>query len=162
MIDIRRAGENDWDQIWPIVHEVFQSGATYAYPPETDKEEAYQIWMASPTATYVALSDGQVVGTYYLKPNQPALGSHVCNAGYMVSSDARGRGIARKMCTHSLKEALTLGFRAMQYNLVVATNKFAIELWKSMGFEIIGTLPRAFNHKELGIVDAHVMYRLLA
>jgi ribosomal protein S18 acetylase RimI-like enzyme len=158
---MRRAEEKDWDQIWPIVHEVLQSGATYAYSPETDKEKAYDIWMASPTATYVALSDGKIAGTYYIKPNQPALGSHVCNAGYMVSSNARGLGIGRKMCAHSLEEAVKLGFKAMQYNLVVVTNTYAIELWKDMGFEIIGTLPRAFNHKELGLVDAHVMYKLL-
>ena len=162
MIEIRNAEEKEWDQIWPIVHEVFMSGATYAYPPATNRQEAYKIWMTLPTATYVALQNAKVVGTYYIKPNQPGLGSHVCNAGYMVSSNARGRGIGRAMCAHSLQEAVKLGFKAMQYNLVAVTNKYAIELWQTMGFEIIGTLPRAFNHKELGLVDAHIMYQLIA
>ena len=161
MIEIRRAEEKDWNQSWPIVHEVFQSGDTYAYPPETDKENAYEIWMTSPAATYVAVSDGEIAGTYYIKPNQPALGSHVCNAGYMVRSKTRGKGIGRLMCAHSLKEAVRLGFKAMQYNLVVVTNRNAIKLWIDMKFEIIGTLPQAFKHKKLGLVDAHIMYKLL-
>ncbi len=161
MIKIRIAEKKEWEQIWPIVHEVFENGDTYAYPPGTTKAEAYKIWMKSPSATYIAILDGKVLGTYYIKPNQPALGSHVCNAGYMVSSTARGRGIGRAMCAHSLKEAVKLGFKAMQYNLVVVTNVHAIELWQDMGSEIIGTLPRAFNHKDLGLVDAHIMYQLL-
>ena len=160
-MEIRKAQDKDWEQMWPIVHEVFMSGATYAYPPATNSDEAYKIWMTLPTATYAALQNAKVVGTYYIKPNQPGLGSHVCNAGYMVSSSARGQGIGRAMCAHSLQEAVKLGFKAMQYNLVAVTNKYAIELWKNMGFEIIGTLPRAFNHKELGLVDAHIMYRFL-
>ena len=117
--------------------------------------------MNTPTATYLALSDGIVAGTYYIRPNQPELGSHVCNAGYMVSSSARGQGLGRALCAHSLQEAVRLGFKAMQYNLVVVTNRYAIKLWQDMGFEIVGTLPRAFNHKEMGLVDAHIMYRLL-
>ena len=112
-------------------------------------------------ATYVAVEGGEILGTYYIKPNQPGLGAHVCNAGYMVSAKARGKGIGRSMCAHSLKEAVNLGFKAMQYNLVAATNVFAIQLWKDMGFEIIGTLPKAFHHQAKGLVDAHIMYRLL-
>ena len=161
MIEIRLAKDKDWVQIWPIVREVFQSGTTYAYSPETNKEKAYEIWMNTPTATYLALSDGIVAGTYYIRPNQPELGSHVCNAGYMVSSSARGQGLGRALCAHSLQEAVRLGFKAMQYNLVVVTNRYAIKLWQDMGFEIVGTLPRAFNHKEMGLVDAHILYRLL-
>ena len=161
-MEIRKAQGKEWEQIWSIVQEVFENGDTYAYAPETTKAEAYKIWMKSPSATYVAVQDGIVLGTYYIKPNQPALGSHVCNAGYMVSSKAMGQGIGRAMCVHSLKEAVKLGFNAMQYNMVVVTNKYAIELWQDMGFEIIGTVPRAFEHKKLGLVDAHIMYKFLA
>src|SRR5436305_13454050 len=116
---------------------------------------------SSPSATYVALAEGQMVGTYYLKPNQPGLGSHVCNAGYMVKGQARGQGVGRAMGLHSSLEARQAGFRAMQFNLVVATNEGAIKLWQDLGFSIIGTLPRAFNHRRLGLVDALVMYQLL-
>ena len=162
MIEIRKATDEDWDHIWQIVHEVLSKGETYAYDPNTNKEQGYAIWMESPVATWVAVEQGEILGTYYIKPNQPGLGSHVCNAGYMVSAAARGKGIGRSMCAHSLKEAIRLGFKAMQYNLVAATNIFAIQLWQEMGFDIIGTLPKAFNHKAKGMVDAHIMYRQLS
>ncbi|WP_425061321.1 N-acetyltransferase family protein [Sporomusa carbonis] len=105
------------------------------------------------------MENEQVVGTYFLKPNQPGLGSHVCNAGYIVSFKARGKGIGRTMCEHSLKEARTFGFKGMQYNFVVATNEVAVKLWKKCGFNIVGTLHNAFNHKEKGFVDAYIMYQ---
>ena len=162
MVEIRKATDEDWDQIWQIVHAVFAEGETYAYDPNTNKEQGYAIWMESPVATWVAVEQGEILGTYYIKPNQPGLGSHVCNAGYMVSAGARGKGVGRTMCAHSLKEAARLGFKAMQYNLVAATNVFAIQLWQEMGFEIIGTLPMAFNHKTKGLVDAHIMYQQLS
>jgi L-amino acid N-acyltransferase YncA len=111
--------------------------------------------------TYVAVEGGEILGTYYIKPNQPGLGAHVCNAGYMVSAKARGKGIGRSMCAHSLQEAVKIGFKAMQYNLVASTNRFAIQLWKDMGFDIIGTLPKAFHHKTKGLIDAHIMYQVL-
>ena len=158
---IRTADTADFEGIWLIFHEIVRQGDTYAFSPDTSKEEAFEIWMTTPTATYVALDQGKIVGTYYIKPNQPALGAHVCNAGYMVSSFARGRGVGRAMCEHSQTEAVTLGFKAMQFNLVVSTNKGAIKLWTDMGFSMVGTLPQAFKHKDLGFVDAVVMYKLL-
>lgn len=157
---IRPATPADHDAIWQIFHEVVAPGTTYAYAPDTPREEALRIWLDAPQATYVAEDDGEVLGTYYLKPNQPGLGSHVCNAGYMVAAAARGRGTGQAMCAHSLGEARRLGFRAMQYNLVVATNP-AVRLWKRMGFEVIGRLPQAFLQRGSTYVDALVMYRLL-
>ena len=117
--------------------------------------------MKNPRATYAAYDDGEPVGTYYIKPNQPGLGSHVCNAGYMVAPRARGKGIGRAMCLHSLDEARKLGFKAMQYNLVVCTNRGAVKLWQDLGFKIIGRLPKVFNHSQKGLVDAFVMYQWL-
>jgi L-amino acid N-acyltransferase YncA len=159
--EIRRADAGDWGGIWPIFREVVVRGDTYAYPVDTNEAEARAIWLERPTATYVAARDREVVGTYYLKPNQPGQGSHVCNAGYMVGSAARGLGVGRSMCAHSLVEAKRLGFTAMQYNLVVATNERAVALWKAHGFEVVGILPKAFKHPEQGFVDALAMYRLL-
>lgn len=161
MLEVRGATKADWVTIWPIVHEVLSGGDTYPYPPDTPEPKAFDIWMTSPVATYVALDAGEVVGTYYLKPNQPGLASHVCNAGYMVTSTARGKGVGRVMCQHSMQEARKLGFSAMQFNLVVSTNVHAIKLWEDMGFGIVGTLPKAFRHKDKGLVDAHVMYKSL-
>ena len=99
--------------------------------------------------------------TYYLKTNQDGPGKHVCNCGYMVSSGARGRGIARQMCEHSQGTAVTMGFKAMQFNFVASSNDVAVALWKKLGFNVVGTLPRAFNHPTLGLVDAFVMYKWL-
>jgi L-amino acid N-acyltransferase YncA len=161
MIDIRPANPDDWPGIWEIFQTVVQTGDTFPYAPDTTGDEARVLWLDIPQATYVGIDAGRVVGTYYLKPNQPELGAHVCNAGYMVHADARRRGIARQLCAHSLTEARRLGFSAMQYNLVVATNAGAIRLWTEMGFETVGVLSRAFHHATEGLVDAYVMYRRL-
>ena len=112
--------------------------------------------------TYVAVGqDGAILGTYYIKPNQPGQGNHICNCGYIVAENARGQGIASAMCKHSQKEASAQGFRAMQYNLVVSTNSRAVRLWKKLGFDVIGTIPEAFRHPEHGYVDAYIMYKRL-
>ena len=102
-----------------------------------------------------------MLGTYYIKPNQPGLGSHVCNCGYVVAADAQGHGIATAMCEHSQHEARAMGFRAMQFNLVVSTNTRAIRLWQRLGYDVVATLPAAFRHARFGYVDALVMYKTL-
>ncbi len=161
MTDIRPARPEDWPGLWEIFRLVVESGDTYPYAPDTVEAEARRLWLDVPQATYAAVEAGRVLGTYYLKPNQLALGAHVSNAGYMVHPDARGRGLGRALCAHSLDEARRLGFTAMQYNLVVCTNAEAIRLWTDMGFETVGTLAKAFRHKEKGFVDALIMYREL-
>ena len=130
MISIRRARESDFDSIWKIFHEVVLAGDSYVYDPQTTATQARSIWMSAEVATYVACLGEKVVGTYILKPNQPGLGSHVANAGYMVSREASGQGVGRAMCEHSLAEARRAGFTAMQFNMVVSTNEAAIALWK--------------------------------
>jgi len=159
---IRGATEADEDAIWSIFHAVVASGDTYAFDPQTSREDALSYWFRPGTHTYVAENDeGRVVGTYVLRPNQPALGSHVANAGFMVSPMARGSGVGRQMAEHCMAEARRLGFRAMQFNFVVSTNEPAVRLWQHLGFEIIGTLPGAFRHTRLGFVDAYVMFKVL-
>ncbi len=162
MIRIRLFEEQDWPAIWPIIEPVFRAGETYAFSPDITEEEAHKVWVEMPAATFVAVdNNNNILGTYYIKPNQPTLGAHVCNCGYIVSEDARGKGVASAMCEHSQREAVSRGFRAMQYNLVVSTNEGAVRLWKRHGFEIVGTLPKAFRHPKLGFVDAFVMYKQL-
>lgn len=114
------------------------------------------------TKTFVIEKTDDLLGTYFIKPNQGGPGSHVCNCGYMVSSKARGMGLATKMCEHSQQIALELGFKAMQFNSVVSTNEGAVRLWQKLGFDIVGTLPKAFKHPTQGYVDAYVMYKWLA
>ena len=159
---IKKYHDAEWSQVWSIISTVFREGETYAFSPDITEVEAHNVWIESPAETYVAVDDdNQIIGTYIIKPNQPTLGSHVCNCGYIVADYARGWGVATKMCEHSQREAIKFGFRAMQYNLVVATNIGAIQLWKKLGFQVIGTLPEAFNSKSLGYVDALVMYKKL-
>ncbi len=162
MVNIRLFEERDWDATWQIIEPVFRAGETYPFSTDITKEEAHQIWINMPSATFVVVDKSdEVLGTYYIKPNQSALGAHVCNCGYIVAETARGKGIASEMCKHSQLEAIARGFLAMQYNLVVSTNEHAIRLWKKHGFEIVGTLPKAFRHSRLGFVDALVMHKLL-
>ncbi|HAW47823.1 MAG: GNAT family N-acetyltransferase [Roseovarius sp.] len=160
-ITIRLAREADFATLWPIVRDVIRAGDTYAIEPGLTREAVRALWMETPRATYVAERGGEVLGTYYLKTNQAGGGAHVCNAGYMVAEAARGQGIARAMCLHSQDEARELGYLAMQFNFVVETNRGAIALWQSLGFETVGHLPRAFRHPQAGLVDARVMYKWL-
>ena len=161
MLIIKKALESDFDAIWPIFHRVVGQGTTYAYDPQTTREQAHSIWMSDGVTTYVASLEDQIVGTYILKPNQPCLGSHVANAGYMVAAEAQGKGIGRAMCEHSLEEARRAGFLAMQFNMVVSTNESAVALWQKLGFSIVGRIPQAFKHSEFGLVDTFVMHRFL-
>ena len=141
---------------------MFRAGDTYPFSPEITEKEAHKAWIETPSVTFVATDeDDRIIGTYYIKPNQPALGAHVCNCGYIVGENARGRGIATDMCQHSQREAVNQGFTAMQYNLVVSTNEGAVHLWNKQGFDLIGSLPGAFRHPKLGFVDAYVMYKKL-
>ena len=158
---IRRATGADWPAIWPIFAAVVAGGDTYAYAPDTPEPEARRIWLESGAAAYVAVRGGEVVGTYVLKPNQPALGAHVANAGYMVRPGAFGGGVGTAMAEHSFAEARAAGYRAMQFNAVVSTNVRAVALWRRLGFTIVGTVPEGFRHRELGYVDLHIMHRFL-
>src|SRR5947199_7207261 len=155
---LRQANKFDEDAIWDIFHAVIAPGDTYVFDPQMSRSDALAYWFRADTHTYVAESDGHVVGTYILKPNQPALGSHIANAAFIVAPTARGLGVGRKMGEHCLSEACRLGFRAMQFNFVVSTNTSAIHLWQQLGFKIVGTLAGAFRHPEKGYVDLYVMF----
>ena len=159
---IRPATDADRDAIWNIFHEVVAAGDTYALDPNISREDALAYWFAPGTHTYVAEQPAiGIAGTYILRPNQSGGGSHVANAGFMVSASARGQGIGRAMAEHCLSEARRLGFRAMQFNYVISTNTAAIHLWEDLGFEIVATLPSAFHHPDKGYVDVYIMYRSL-
>ena len=160
-MNIREATRDDFDQIWPIFREVAAAGETYGYPRDVTREDGIRLWMDAPRKTYVFEQDGRILGTYYIKTNQLGPGSHVCNCGYMVSSAARGRGLATAMCEHSQRIASELGYKAMQFNFVASTNEGAVRLWSKLGFVIVGRLPQAFHHPSRGYVDALVMYKWL-
>lgn len=160
-IIIRVATENDHDAIWEIFQATVAGGDTFVFDATTSRENALAYWCAAGAATFVAEQDGRVVGSYVLRKNQPGLGNHVANAGFMVESGARGLGVGRTMGEHCLEEARRRGYRAMQFNFVVSTNESAVRLWRQLGFNIVGTLPGAFRHAQKGFVDVYVMFRLL-
>ena len=159
---IRPYVESDWPGVWALLEPVFRAGETYAYDPGITEDQAGQVWVNQPAATFVATDDdGELLGTYYLKANHPELGAHVANCGYVVAEFARGQGLAAAMCEHSQQAARTAGFRAMQFNLVVASNESAVRLWRRLGFAVVATLPGAYRHARLGYVDALVMFKTL-
>jgi L-amino acid N-acyltransferase YncA len=156
---IRPATDRDKDAIWAIMEPIIRAGETYTLPRDMDKESAFAYWFSADREVFVAEENGQIAGTYCLQANQKGGGAHVANCGYMTAITATGRGVARAMCAHSLDRARERGFRAMQFNFVISTNERAVRLWQSFGFEIVGTLPKAFLHPTSGYVDAYVMYR---
>jgi len=148
--------------VWRLLEPVFRAGDTFPHDPAISESEARALWVEQSQAVMVAIgATGAVVGTYYLRPNSLALGAQVANAGYVVAEHCRRQGVGSRLCRHSLQAARRLGFRAMQFNLVVSTNTAGIRCWQQNGFQIIGTLPGAFRHRQLGYVDALVMVQLL-
>lgn len=163
MITIRTADkEKDFDPIWQIFSQVITPGDTYVFDPTTPKQSLPRLWFGEKMDTFVAIeSDGSVIGTYFIKPNQLDLGSHIANCGYMVHPTYQGRGVGYQMCEHSIAFAKEKGYIGIQFNIVVSTNTNAVNLWKKLGFEIIGTTPKGFRHKQFGLVDTYIMFRLL-
>jgi L-amino acid N-acyltransferase YncA len=161
MIEIRKATEKDKDEIWEIIKFVIAAGDSFTLAPDSPREEMLADWLSAEKHTFVAVADGKIVATFYIKPNQPGLGSHIANGSYMVSPEARQKGIGRQIGEFSIAEATRLGFHAMQFNFVVKSNEKAVKLWQSLGFEIIGEIPEAFQHKENGLTNAFIMYRKL-
>jgi L-amino acid N-acyltransferase YncA len=160
---IRDATADDWPQIWPFLRQIVTAGETYAYDPQMDEATAREVWLVGPPGrTVVALrEDGTVVGTANMYPNRQGPGSHVASASFMVDPRASGQGVGRALGEEMIAWARAVGFRAIQFNAVVETNSRAVALWRSLGFEIIGTVPEAFRHPTDGYVGLHIMYRRL-
>jgi ribosomal protein S18 acetylase RimI-like enzyme len=147
--------------MWRIFHAVVASGTTYVFAPDTSRDDALAYFSGPGISSWVVEDDADVIGMYKLIPNRRDLGSHVANASFMVDPAHAGRGAGKAMGLHCLREARRAGYTAIQFNFVVSTNTAAVALWKRLGFEIVGTLPKAFQHRERGLVDAFVMYRFL-
>jgi L-amino acid N-acyltransferase YncA len=158
---IRPAVATDAEAIWRIFQAVVATGDTYAFLPDTQEAVAVGYFLGPGIASWVIEDEGRVLGMYKVIPNHPGRGSHVANASFMVEPAAHGKGAGRAMGEHCLAEARRAGYEAMQFNFVVSTNTAAVELWKKLGFQIAGTLPKAFRHERLGLVDAYVMHRFL-
>ena len=158
---VRPALPDDTGAIWSILEPTIRAGETYPLPRDMGEQDALAYWFAPGHSVFVAVDEGRIVGTYYLRANTTGAGAHVANCGYMTAPDFFGKGVARAMCAHSLDEARRRGFRAMQFNLVISTNARAVRLWQAMGFAIVGRLPAAFRHPVHGYVDALVLFQTL-
>lgn len=158
---IRPATQADADAVWAIIGPVIAAGETYALPRQWSRDEALGYWFGADHSVFVHEEAGAVLGTYFLRANQKGGGDHVANCGYATAAEAGGRGIAGRMCAHSLDAARARGFAAMQFNFVVSTNTRAVALWERMGFAVVGRLPAAFRQPSAGLVDALVMHRAL-
>ena len=161
MQKIRRYDPTDANALWAMLEPVFRAGDTYAVDTDIYRDDAIAFWTDGVHEAWVADDGGDLIGTYYIQPNQMGGGRHVCNCGYVTAAAARGRGVARRMLEHSLDYAKEVGFKAMQYNFVVSTNTRAIATWEAYGFDVVGRLPQAFAHPEEGMVDALVMFKTL-
>jgi GNAT superfamily N-acetyltransferase len=161
-MEIRDVVESDWVPVWGFMQPILAAGDTYCWPTDTTEEAARTWWMGKPGGqVFVAVEDGAVMGTAELHPNQPGAGSHVANAGFMVSPSATGRGVGRALARYVLEVAAREEYAAMQFNAVVETNEHAVRLWESLGFTILATVPEAFRHPDRGLVGLHVMHRFL-
>lgn len=157
---IRTATDEDWPHIYPFFAAIVAAGETYAYPEDLTLESARPLWMDGHVAVAVE-GDGTVLGSAKMGPNRPGRGSHIATASFMVDPGHHGRGTGRALGTYLVEWAAREGYRGIQFNAVVETNTVAVRLWQSLGFEIIGTVPQAFNSRAHGLVDLHVMYRPL-
>jgi GNAT superfamily N-acetyltransferase len=160
---IRGATPDDWVRIWPFFEKIVADGATYAYPDDLTIETARPLWMEpAPSHVVVADEDGVVLGSAKMGPNRPGRGAHIATASFMVNPARQSRGVGRALGEYALDWARTAGYHGMQFNAVVETNASAVRLWQSLGFEILTTVPEAFDHREHGLVGLHIMYRRLA
>jgi GNAT superfamily N-acetyltransferase len=156
---IRPATDDDWLRIWPIFDAVVQEGETYAFPMDLTQETGRGWWMERPPGLTVVLEEGgEILGTAKMGPNRPGHGDHVGTASFMVASEARGRGVGRRLGEHVVQWHRDQGFRGIQFNAVVETNTAAVRLWQDLGFRIVGTVPEAFRSPSHGHVGLHVMY----
>ena len=162
-VTIREARPEDWDAIWPFFRQIVAARETYAYDPDMTEATGRRTWMIGPPGRTVVATDadGVVLGTANMYANREGPGSHVASASFMVDPESAGRGVGRALGEYVIGWARATGFRAIQFNAVVETNKPAVELWRSLGFEVLATVPEAFHHPRHGYVGLLIMHRFL-
>ena len=151
----------DWPQIWQMIEPIMRAGETLALPRAGDEAVAKAYWSSPEKLNFLAVESGTPLGASYVRANQQGGGAHVANCGYITAEAARGRGVARALCAHSIEHCRAAGFKAIQFNFVVSSNEPAVHLWRSFGFDVLARLPHAFDHPRLGMVDALVMWKTL-
>ena len=165
-MEIRDAVPGDWPGIWAFMRGIVRAGETYSWDTELSEADARSRWFrrsGTPRGhTIVAVGPaGEILGTAETGPNFEGPAGHVASASFMVDPAHSGRGVGRTLGEHVLGLARAAGFRAMQFNAVVETNTRAVALWRSLGFEVLATVPEGFRHPEHGYVGLHIMYQRL-
>jgi L-amino acid N-acyltransferase YncA len=160
---IRDARAEDWEAIWPFFRQIVAARETYAYDSDMTEAEGRRMWMVGPPGRTVVATDSDdvVLGTANMYANRGGPGAHVASASFMVDPARAGRGIGRALGEHVIQWARESGFRAIQFNAVVETNQAAVALWRSLGFEVLATVPEAFDHPRHGYVGLLIMHRFL-
>lgn len=158
---VSTASLSEFESALPFIRSIIAAGETYTLPQDMRDKEIRDYFFRDGNQVFKATIGNDIVGVYYLRPNQSGGGKHVANAGFMVSETARGKGVARTMAVHALKTAKGAGFEAMQFNFVVSANTVAVKLWQNLGFNILGVIPKGFEHPREGKVDAFIMHRFL-
>jgi GNAT superfamily N-acetyltransferase len=158
---IRPAQPDEWPQIWRMLEPAIREGETLALPRDGDEAVGRAYWSSPEKTNFLAVEGDEALGSSYIRANQQGGGAHVANCGYLTAPAARGRGVARALCAHSIEWCREAGFEAIQFNFVVSTNEPAVHLWHSFAFDVLARLPKAFLHPRLGHVDALVMWKTL-
>jgi ribosomal protein S18 acetylase RimI-like enzyme len=159
-MEMRPATRDDASAMLGLLQSVSQEGSALPFIDGIDDNMIDQIWLGA-RGCVLACDNSEVLGMYRFGPTMPGRGSHIATATFLVGEHARGRGVGRALVEHCIQSAKTAGFRGMQFNQVLSSNLAALALYRSLGFAVIGTVPKAFDHIELGYVDAHMMYREL-
>jgi L-amino acid N-acyltransferase YncA len=161
-VQIREATAGDWPKIFPFFSAIVAAGETYAYPEGLSSAAAEALWMERPPGqTAVAIDGDAVLGSAKMGPNRSGRGAHIATGSFMVDPARAGRGVGRALGQYLIAWARANGYHGIQFNAVVETNAAAVHLWQALGFEIIGTVPEAFDHPTNGLVGLHVMYQKL-
>lgn len=159
---IRDFRDQDWSEIYRFFAQIVAAGETYAYPDDLTLDQAKGYWILTPPArTVVAVDRSQVIGSAHMGPNRPGRGSHIATASFMVDPAHQRNGVGRALGEHVVEWASAAGYKGIQFNAVVETNVPAVRLWQSLGFDILATVPEAFDHRNLGLVGLHLMFRRL-
>jgi L-amino acid N-acyltransferase YncA len=149
-----------------LLNTIILDGSTYPQSQPLNEVEFAAYWLNRDAYVVRVATPGtqaprEIVGAFYLKPNFPGRCSHICNAGFIVQPAMRGQGIGRWMGESMLAIARDRGYRAVMFNLIFATNTPSLQLWQSLDFSILGTIPKAVRLNDDQFIDAIMMYREL-
>lgn len=153
VVEIREARQEDWAQIWPVIHDVITEQQTFAYDPAMSEEDARRIWLLPAPAKGDRRGRRRPDPWCRERVREPARPWKP----YRIRQ-ARGRGAGRALTIDMIDWARRSGFAAIQFNAVVDTSTAAVLLYESVGFVTVGTAPGAFRHPVLGPVGLRLMW----